>query len=200
MSVINNILSDVFRNTCSIDGCKKPKDRQGLCQMHNWRLKHYGNVNYKTKKKTCLVDNCDRKHKGYGLCSLHYLRKKKGLPLDYTPPVLETKRYKSLSKPHHPLATKRGAVYEHRMVLFDSIGYNQVPCFWCGKGLVFSENLFVDHLNHDRHDNTEQNLVPSCNSCNAGRTRRNPTVRKSIYLNLPVSEFTWSIDGEVVGS
>jgi hypothetical protein len=67
------------------------------------------------------------------------------------------------------------------MVLFDRIKYARVPCFWCGKRLVFGDNLFVDHLNHDRHDNRVANLVPACNWCNAGRTRTNSKVRTSVY-------------------
>ena len=167
---------------CKIPKCSKIADSHEMCQMHNWRLRHYGDPLREPVTKLCSVKGCSRKHKAHGLCSLHLRRHKNGIPLDYIKPVLEAKRYRQRTLRTHPLANAIGRVYEHRMVLFDSIGFLAVPCFWCGKKLVFKDNLFVDHLNHDRHDNRIQNLVPSCNNCNAGRTSANSHIRESIYV------------------
>jgi hypothetical protein len=30
--------------TCSIEGCRRPRSRQGYCQAHAWRLAHHGDV------------------------------------------------------------------------------------------------------------------------------------------------------------
>lgn len=170
------------REFCTIPGCVKPPCSRGLCQMHNWRLKHYGDpMREPYEPRLCSIAECGRKRKGRGLCSLHLGRQKRGLPFDYSPPVLAKKRYKMRMRPKHPLADRRGRVYEHRAVLFDCLSGGRLPCFWCGTPLEWLVNLFVDHLNHDRHDNRPENLVPSCNGCNAGRTSKNPRTRQSIY-------------------
>ncbi len=174
--------------TCSIAGCGKPKEIRGWCQMHHWRWKKFGDpLREPYPTKLCSLEGCALKHKAGGLCLKHYRRKKSGVPLDYVRPVLAKKRYRVLTRPDHPLAWPNGRVSEHRMVLYDSIGVAVVPCFWCGKGLSFAwNNLVVDHLNHDRHDNRLKNLVPSCNGCNAGRTATSSQVRTSIYAALLV--------------
>ncbi len=166
---------------CTIPGCDKPLHNRGMCQMHCWRQKHYGDpLREPYQPKLCSVPGCGQKRKGHGLCPLHLCRKKKGLPLGYRKPTLARKRYKTLMRPDHPLADVRGRVAVHRMVLFDRVS-GPLPCFWCGGPLEWLKNLFVDHLNHDRHDNRPKNLVPACNGCNAGRTIKNPRIRQSVY-------------------
>jgi hypothetical protein len=177
--------------TCSIEGCAKPRyAKNGYCQMHNWRLQTHGNPFYQRPTVLCIVDGCGRKHSGNGLCALHRRRRARGLPLDYVRPRLPPKRYRLLKRKTHPLADKLGRVYEHRLALFDSMvatkaigagGGGRIPCFWCGRPVEWLVTLFVDHLNFDRHDNRPENLVPSCNGCNAGRTSANPRIRTSIY-------------------
>lgn len=185
---------------CSIDGCVKPKYSNGFCQMHNWRVKHYGDpLRVRPERPLCSVDGCSRVIKARGLCQLHFGRQKRGLPFDYTRPTIAPQRYRLLRHPEHPLADARGRVYEHRIVLFAQIGWMRVPCFWCGCGISFAEKLVPDHLNHDRQDNRPVNLVPSCNSCNAGRTRRNPRVRTSVYSNFTF-EFASNDTTEKVGT
>lgn len=166
---------------CRMDGCEKPNHIGGLCQMHHWRVKHHGDVNYVRPVKVCRVDNCSKRIKGDGLCQTHYNRKLRGTPLDFVARKLSKKRYKMVVVVGHPIAMKRGRVFVHRMNLFDQVNGSRLPCFWCGSPLEWGKNLFVDHLNHDKHDNSLTNLVPACNGCNAGRTIRNPTIRKSIY-------------------
>lgn len=167
---------------CTMDGCNKPLFCRGLCQMHNWRVKNYGDaLREPYEMKGCLVSGCLKKRKAHGLCALHLNRKKRGLPPHYSRQKLAKKRYRILTRPNHPLADNRGRILEHRMVLFNSMGGGRWPCFWCGTPLEWGVNLFVDHRNHDKQDNRLENLLPSCNSCNAGRTINNPRVRTSVY-------------------
>jgi hypothetical protein len=125
--------------------------------------------------------------KAYGLCARHRFRALRGLPMDWEKPALAMKRYVIVKRPNLPIAMRNGRVYLHRAVLFGQIGMCRVPCFWCGAPVSFNvsdsraEPVVVDHRNHDRHDNSYQNLVPSCGSCNAGRTRSNPEVRTPMY-------------------
>lgn len=81
---------------------------------------------------------------------------------------LRSDGYRQLKRPDHPLACATGIVFEHRMVLYDSIGPGPHPCHWC-KQLLDWDDLQADHLNHIRADNRPKNLVPSCPSCNKGR-------------------------------
>ena len=76
----------------------------------------------------------------------------------------------------HPLANSRGEVYEHRLVLFESIGPGQHPCHWCSVLVSWDltypasiDALVVDHLDDDKLNNDPTNLAPSCNPCNGGR-------------------------------
>lgn len=89
-------------------------------------------------------------------------------------------KYRVLNGQHgHPLAGALGRVKEHRKVLFDHIGPGWHPCNWCGKDVEWQNgqrpggvNLVVDHLDGNRFNNVPENLVPSCQSCNAARNKR----------------------------
>lgn len=77
-----------------------------------------------------------------------------------------------LSQHSHPLADEDGKVYEHRKVLYDKIGPGPHECHWgCGKLLDWGgvEGVCVDHLDGDKENNSEKNLVPSCLPCNWSR-------------------------------
>lgn len=82
-------------------------------------------------------------------------------------------KYKTMYKPKHPLATKNGHVYVHRMILFDIIGEGWHDCHWCGRSVTWgkrgSDMLQVDHIDGDKGNNTPGNLVPSCPNCNLSR-------------------------------
>lgn len=147
------------------------------------RLLNHGSVDHvRPQRALCSFDGCGNTNKGHGLCALHLRRKKRGLPLDYSKPQLSPRRYRFKKAPNHPLCDKLGRVYAHRQVLFDTVEGSRLPCFWCGSPLNWMVDLVVDHLNHNRHDNSSRNLVPACNGCNAGRTIRNPRIRQSIYF------------------
>lgn len=186
---------------CSIDGCTNTSPgARGFCQMHYVRFKVHGSPFIKLtdlKRKSCLIDGCLGKHKGHGYCTQHYNRFKKGLPITGELKTLNPKRYVVVTDRNHPLAFKNGRVYKHRKVLFDQVGGNggRLPCFWCGKPLDWFgfefEKLMVDHLNHDRHNNEPTNLVPSCNSCNAGRMIGSRP-RQSIYSGIKINQLVGS--------
>lgn len=54
--------------------------------------------------------------------------------------------YVQITAPGHPLASARGIVFEHRMVLYDA-------------GLRFSSDWDVHHLNGNKQDNRLENLA-----------------------------------------
>lgn len=76
--------------------------------------------------------------------------------------------YVMLNAPGHPMANIIGLAYEHRVVVFDSLGGVCVPCFWCGVALEWADAV-VDHLNEVKDDNQPGNLMVACNRCNRAR-------------------------------
>lgn len=72
----------------------------------------------------------------------------------------------------HPLASSSYEILEHRKVLYDKIGPGPHPCNWgCGEVLDWGgrDGIQADHLNGNRLDNSQDNLVPSCFGCNTRR-------------------------------
>lgn len=163
---------------CTVKGCVKPIYVGTLCQMHTWRKKHYGDVNHYRYQKYCNVKGCDRPHAKVGFCELHYRRMKRRGTTDDPVRLIDTKRYRQKKLPNHPLALNSGRVFIHRVVLYDKLGDGGHPCHWCGTIVYWNKSypkdkdaLLVDHLDHDRHNNHPDNLVPACNSCNSKRRR-----------------------------
>lgn len=76
--------------------------------------------------------------------------------------------YVAVTSKDHPLATKYGYVYEHRMVAWEKEGGDSPSCFWCGATLEWKDAV-VDHLNEKKDDNRPENLVVSCSNCNRAR-------------------------------
>ena len=78
----------------------------------------------------------------------------------------------------HPLSPPSGSpVRVARLVLFDKIGPGTHPCHWCKTPVTWHAgrgprhgNLIADHLDWNPDNNSAENLVPSCTSCNAHRT------------------------------
>lgn len=72
----------------------------------------------------------------------------------------------------HPLS-KRGAVLEHRYVLYKEVGPGDHECYWCGTTLSWGgqRGIQADHLNGIKDDNRVENIVVSCVRCNVGRAR-----------------------------
>lgn len=79
----------------------------------------------------------------------------------------------------HPLTPPSGTVAVSRLVLYDKIGPGEHPCHWCqtpvhwivGGGPATPGSLLADHVDWDINNNAAENLVPSCNRCNAHRTK-----------------------------
>jgi hypothetical protein len=91
---------------------------------------------------------------------------------DDIPPVLN---YLYVSAPGHPLAAKNGSLPLHRWLAYRRLGPGPHMCTWCGvlvdwhPQLDETAPLVVDHVDRNRGNNEDGNLVPSCQPCNLQR-------------------------------
>lgn len=75
----------------------------------------------------------------------------------------------------HPLAIDGGRVPAARIVLYDKIGPGAHPCNWCSNEIDWNAQryapnaIIADHLDWDPSNDAPDNLVASCNPCNAHR-------------------------------
>jgi hypothetical protein len=83
--------------------------------------------------------------------------------------VNPSKGYIDEKRSDHPLARPSGWVAQHRMVLYDAIGEGPHICHWCESEVAWGRNLHADHLDHDRANNSSENLVAACADCNSTR-------------------------------
>lgn len=125
---------------------------------------------------TCEVENCEKPVRCKNLCQLHYDRMRRYGRLDnikakagsgYT----RNNGYRARYNPTHVLSKNCNWVYEHRLVLFEEIGYGPHQCSICGTLINWGYDLQVDHIDFDRQNNALENLRPTCGPCN--RQRRN---------------------------
>ena len=82
-------------------------------------------------------------------------------------------KYRTVSVPGHPLAQADGKAYKHRVVLYEKIGDGNHDCHWCAKKIGWfaerDEKIVSDHLDGDKWNNSPENIVASCWSCNLFR-------------------------------
>lgn len=169
--------------TCNLEQCNRPHAGKGLCNLHYQRqiagkpLEAPEPVEH----ETCTVEGCNKPPRSRlaALCPMHYHRQYRHgsvsmVATESGVSVSHGRRYKTVYRPRHPLASKYGNVYVHRMVLFDAIGYGPHPCHWCQRSINWTakgdpNELQPDHLNGYGDDNRLENLVPPCRTCNSGR-------------------------------
>jgi 5-methylcytosine-specific restriction endonuclease McrA len=146
------------------------KDRK-VCSEQCGSLRRSEQIKARQSKCVqCSTPECSGRatRKSYGLCeACYYQRRRTGStkrqPARYT--YQRKDGYVMVKSPDHPLSTRDGWVFEHRKVAFDLRSGVVGPCHWCGNLLTW-RSAVIDHLNEDRADNSEDNLVITCSRCN----------------------------------
>lgn len=156
------------RPVCSIDDCTAIVHGRGWCIKHWQRWRKHGDPTV-TKKEfiapgaLCSVPDCENPVRCKALCALHYSRKiahgdalVKVATKDGTGYVMVS-GYRSMYRPSHPNADRRGNIMEHRLVMAELLGRPLFP----------DEN--VHHINGVRDDNRPENLELWSSSQPAGQ-------------------------------
>lgn len=169
---------------CSVADCVKPSVKRGMCNAHYQRVRKHGDPHHgvRPSRLECEIANCDRPSRSRyaGVCEMHYYRERRhGDPLAVRPITGRSTTengYVVVYQPGHPLARSDGWVLEHRVVLFAAIGPGWHDCHWCSTKVAWHRQyprhldaLVVDHVDCDKTNNLEANLVPSCFACNLSR-------------------------------
>lgn len=172
---------------CEVEGCSnKPRCRYGdvaMCNMHGSRWRHHGTTQLMGRggakaKARCAVEECQAVARSGGAlyCHMHYSRLRRTgstSAKQAAPARLVEQGYMARFCKEHPIAAKSGTLYQHREVLFDSIGFGIHQCVWCGCEVEWrgegKRKLVVDHLDGNKANNALTNLKPSCHRCNANR-------------------------------
>lgn len=155
---------------CKVEGCTKAARCNQMCRSHDRKVKLYGDphggraIHRMNGDPTCRVDGCEAKRGvSSSLCDSH--RYKLARYGTVTPPDRRlpdgTRRvvrgYVRIMRRGHPMASVKGYVPEHRLVMADHLGRPLLP----------NEN--VHHVNGDTLDNRIENLELWVSSQPAGQ-------------------------------
>lgn len=88
-------------------------------------------------------------------------------------------KYRMMYRPGHPLAVNSPYIPEHRVLLWEKLGSGPQRCHYCSKTVLWLpgghtkvDALVTDHIDRDTSNNSFENLVPACHSCNMKNTDR----------------------------
>lgn len=129
------------------------------------------------QKSPCCAPGCDKSARAVGACKTHYHRMRRTGTYDRPPKKIYThpSGYQAVTESGHLLAQSCGQIYVHRLVLFGAIGYGPHLCHWCSQHVnwnaIGAAQLQSDHVDGDRANNADVNLVASCPRCNTRRAR-----------------------------
>lgn len=189
---------------CKIDGCNKTVHCKDLCDNHyrQYLRKINKNLPKKEPSKTCSVEGCNKKHCAKGFCQNHYyLFKKYGYIPErtiYSPnEIIEYEDYAEIILYNNKCEEIARAIIDlddidiikkYKWCLSLSTGY--VVTMIKGKQESLhrfimnpSDNMVIDHINHDKLDNRRSNLricTQQQNTWNMSISKNNKTGKTGV--------------------
>lgn len=146
-----------------------------------------------TDARSCAFEGCDQPaYQRRNWCNRHYFQLYRngamGVDKSRAGRTWAHSHGYSIRTADHPLALRRkdGAVYVHRLVLWEMLGPGSHPCHWCGNPVTWAVShpapgaLEVDHVDGDKGNNASANLVPSCHGCNTRRANGRRRARGAV--------------------
>jgi hypothetical protein len=131
---------------------------------------------------TCAYEGCTKQRAAHRRwCNTHYWRQYRygDMATDRTKVAAEgwvsPNGYIKTRRTDHVIAGRKGLVYTHRLVLFDTIGYGPHHCHWCAAPINWAAGLEADHMDFDRANNKSDNIVACCRTCNRRRANARRT-------------------------
>lgn len=136
--------------TCSVPGCASNAKNVGMCGKHYQRSLKYGDPNIVKRggrvAGVCIIEGCGKPREGHGYCNRHYLSwRKYGDPL-----AAKTRR-----------TSGTGSITNQGYIAFGSTNRKlaHVIVAETALGHPLPEGAQVHHINGDRSDNRNENLV-----------------------------------------
>lgn len=167
---------------CVVSDCDRGARSKGYCGKHYQRMHYYGTVKPRERAKlpqgACFIRDCGKPSRSPQgkTCETHYYRFRRTGTYDapvYGSWAINQSGYVVRRDRKHPATSAAGYLYQHRAVLYDSIGGGTHECAWCKREVDWASKdaamLVVDHLDGDKANNAEGNLLPSCQRCNSTR-------------------------------
>jgi hypothetical protein len=160
--------------TCKTDGCTAPRGKKKAhCYPHdaemqrNWRAANPEKV--RQYNQANFERNAGKTYLGQG-------------------------GYIKYVGTNHPAANASGLTNYHRLVLWDKLNGQNVPCAECG-GLVrwdvpSTDPAFIvgDHIDENKQNNSPENIDPVHQGCNTKRAARNKAKRMEDQLKKETAE------------
>ena len=160
-----------------------PREGRGLarvhCSMECQTAYARAQLRRRVASLMCRVDGCSASPSRISamLCETHFYRlRRTGTTDDRAKAPYRERSHGYLARTNrdHPASSSNGLLYQHREVLYDTIGPGAHACHWCAKEIEWftadrKRMLVADHLDGDKVNNDPTNLVPACLHCNGNR-------------------------------
>lgn len=171
-----------MKTKCKIKGCDNDHYANGMCRMHDARVRRLGTPYLSKSKKVvkCSVDECRRIARVKDLCPFHYNRKVRGVDLN--------RPYGVKGELNHNWKNGVAEYPNHselKRIRLTVLEEEKNICKYCG-----GPANEVHHIDGSKDNHQRGNLTACCHSCNlkqAGPKKTSKFIRK---YGIPLRELS----------